>query len=347
MDQISTISQLLKLSESSYRIFDMGRKVTKLVKQDFEKVEQAMVPYPYPVQGQAEIAIVFWQKKSAAPYIWFVKIPLDERGLLNQGARNHFIAIIIEALGNDIGQDPTEKQQELLKNNPYHFTPSQYKLASLNSIVKRDLKQNCSAYYEHCQLYFSGELGFDNWQGIAIQGLCDYAARIDNDANQANLIAALSSLPEPVFNPLCSALENQKLPLELINALINLAQPLLTNNENNGYLANLLRALSGNSEHPAVKTLINDIISNEQRLDLNVLVTISGRCWLAIAEVDSMLLYLEKLVVNVEQTVFNAIFQDLIALPAIRPFLLQCIRQPNRSPQLVSALGQLFSQVKG
>mgnify|MGYP002335783292 FL=1 len=126
MSTIDTISELITLSGSQFRVYDIGRRIDKISKADFEKIEHNQLPYPYPMQGHAHLALAFWQKSSKTPYIWFVKLPLDERGLLNQGARNHFIAIIVEALGSDLTVDPTQKQEELLKNNPYNFTPAQY-----------------------------------------------------------------------------------------------------------------------------------------------------------------------------------------------------------------------------
>ena len=84
MDTISSISELLSLSKSQYRIYDLSRTVTKLSKESFEKIENNQLPYPTPNQGHAHIAIAFCQQNKAAPYLWFVKLPLDERGLLNQ-----------------------------------------------------------------------------------------------------------------------------------------------------------------------------------------------------------------------------------------------------------------------
>lgn len=347
MNNISTISELLKLSGSSYRLYDMGRKVTKISKQDFEKVEQAMQPYPYPIQGNACFAIVFWQHTPATPYIWFVKFPLDERGLLNQGARNHYLAIILEALGSDLTQDPTTKQEELLQANPYNFTPTQYKLAALNAVVKRDLKQKSSEYYEHCQLYLSGKLGWDTWQGVGVQGLCDFAARINTEENSRALAQALPHLPITVFSPLCSALENQILPIALLTQIIEMIENEL-NSDTIDFerLANLVRAISASAENPLVKAVLTEIIKAKQVKDLNVLLTISGRSWLALNDLNSLSLFLEKLVNNVEQNVFMAVFQDLIAIPTIRPSLLQCIRSTHRSEELANAIGKIFAQVK-
>lgn len=162
MTTIATISEFLELSQSQYRIYDVGRKIDKISKANFEKIELNQIPYPFPSQGHAFIALAFWQKNIEQQYLWFVKLPLDERGLLNQGARNHFIAIIVEALGADLTVNPSEQQEKLLSNNPYHFTPSQYKLASLNSIIKCELKQNASDYYKDCQAYIAGKLTWGN-----------------------------------------------------------------------------------------------------------------------------------------------------------------------------------------
>lgn len=348
MDKIATISELLQLSGSSYRIYDLGRKVTKLGKQEFEKVEQAMQPYPMPIQGHACFSIVFWQQTPEQPYIWFVKLPLDERGLLNQGARNHYLAIILEALGNDLGQDPSEKQEQLLKENPYNFKPTQYKLATLNACIKRDLKQKASEYYEHCQLYLSGSIGWDNWQGVGVQGLCDFAARIECPENEQALIKALQHLPEDVFTPLCSALENQSFSIDLLNEFIALGQLELAKDELDQIkLANIIRGMSSNGQHPFLQSFIGDVINNVNVIDLNLLLTISGRTWLALTELEQLTAFLEKLVSIVSQDIFMAVFQDLIALPSIRPLLLQCIRNPQRSGQLGNAIGLIFAQVKG
>ncbi|WP_371372822.1 DUF3549 family protein [Thalassotalea aquiviva] len=347
MNSIATISELLQLSDSSYRIFDLGRTVSKIPKEQFKLIEQAMQPYPFPIQGHAMLAVVFWQKQSLAPYIWFVKMPLDERGLLNQAARNHFIAIILEALGNDLSQDPSAKQEELLKSNPYNFTPSQYKLASLNSIIKRDLKQSASQFYEHAQLYFAGKIGFDSWQGVAIQGISDFAARTEQKDNEAHLIAALDKLPPQVFAPLASALENHKLSYPLIERLLQLGQQELKKAAPDiAYLANILRALSGHADHPKTRDFIN-LVLNSKLNDLNLFITLCGRCWSAFTHSDMLMIFLEKIAATDDFELFAGIFQDMIAIPQVRPTLLQCLRNEQRSEALSKMIGQLFSHVKG
>lgn len=61
------------------------------------------------------------------------------------------------------------------------------------------LKQPASQYYEHAQLYFSGQIGFDNWQSVALQGIADFAYRLNSADNLKHLHAAWPNLPVEVL----------------------------------------------------------------------------------------------------------------------------------------------------
>ena len=289
MTQIPSILELLALSGSQFRLYDIGRKIDKISSDDFDKIEKNQIPYPYPAQGHACIAIAFWQEKTQQSYLWFVKLPLDERGLLNQGARTHFVAIIVEALGSDLSVDPSQQQEELLKNNPYHFTPAQYKLASLNSIINLELKHPASEHYQNCADYFSGKLGWDNWQNIGVQGLADYVSRLSTDNNGDNLINALPHISEQVLTPLCSALENEILSDKIIDALIEKTKEV----KNNQVLrAQLLRALASNCTQAAVEIFIEQLIT-QQELSTDDFITLAARCWLFFSNQKRLMLFLE------------------------------------------------------
>ncbi|MEW6992981.1 DUF3549 family protein [Colwelliaceae bacterium MEBiC 14330] len=338
----ATISELLKLSGSQYRLFDIGRLVSKLPKEQFEKVELNQLPYPTPTQGHACIAIAFWQQQSSQLYLWLLKLPLDERGLLNQGARNHFIAIIIEALGADLTQETSKKQEELLKSNPYLFTPAQYKLASLNSKIKVELKQKPSEYLLPFKQYLNDTVNRHNWQGVGVQGITDFTARIKQDEHCELLINALPSLPEEVLSPLCCALENEQYPVTLIDAVIHTFNDALANEKKRVMAPQLLRALAANSQHIHVKRTIKQLLS-QQELSSEILITLSGRCWQAFEDEKTLACYFEHLL-NDDLTLFANIFKDLVAIPAVRPIALQCIRAQDRSTALAQAIGKLFSQ---
>lgn len=348
MSTISSISELLKLSGSQYRIFDMGRKIDKLSKDNFTKIEANQIPYPFPSQGHAFIAIAFWQKQNSQPYLWFVKLPLDERGLLNLVARDHFIAIIIEALGAELNIVPSEQQEELLKSNPYHFTPAQYKLAYLNSVISTEIKNDSSQFFSGALRYLSGETTWQDWQEVGVQGLNDFAARLSDKQNQEILLNALPHLPKPVLQPLCSALENVKLPVELVDTLIKAFEKINNSDEDNQATQSsfLLRSLASSCEHPHVNSFIHTLIehaaSSKTALSEELAIVLAGRCWQAFNNEQQIMAFFELLVKQQDIEVFQAIFKDLVAIPALRPLIFQCMRSPNRSNELSKAIGMLF-----
>jgi len=350
MDTIDTISQLLQTSNSQFRLYDIGRKIEKISKEQFEKIELNQIPYPTPSQGHACIAIAFWQKKSPQPFLWLLKLPLDECGLLNQGARNHFIAIIIEALGADLTQSVDKDQEELLKNNPYLYTPAQYKLAALNSRIKFELKQKPSEYLSPFLSYITGDNGWDNWQAVGVQGITDFAVRINEETSTEKyselLVNALPHLPNEVLLPLCGALENEVFSVDLINSLINLFKEkckLSAKTEANVQLQQyLLRSLASNCQHVHVKQLVSELLQ-QQYVASELLITLSGRCWLALANSKQLMAFLEHLASSDDQALFNSVFKDLVSIPVIRPIVFQCMRAPERSAALSKVIGQLFN----
>ena len=339
---IATISELLTLSDSQYHIYDLGRRVDKVSKEQFKQIELNQLAYPYPSKGQAFIAIAFWQKMPSQPFLWFIKIPLDECGLLNQAARDHFLAIIIEALGSNIAVDPSEKQEQLLKSNPYHFTPSQYKLAALNSKLKLQLKQKSSEHLPLFLQYITGNLTWGDWQNIGVQGISDFAVRINQEGNTKLLIKALPHIATEVLLPLCSALENEPLTVELINSIINAYFEAEDKDNSLEIQLHLLRALSSSCHQPHVNDFIKKLLKNEN-LSEDILITLSGRCWLLWQKPEMLMSYLEYLVQIKNQPLFSIIFKDLVGIPTIRPNIFICMRKPERSNELAQAIGLLLT----
>jgi len=339
MTTISSISELLTLSGSQYRIFDVGRKIDKISKETFYKIEHNHVPYPYPIQSHACFAVVFWQKESSQPFIWFIKCPLDEKGLLNLVARDHYIAIIIEALGSNITDTPSDKQEELLKNNPYHFTPAQYKLAALNSMVNAELKREMSQYYALFEQYVSGDMGWDNWHNIGVQGINDFATQISQPNNAKILADSLPKLPEQVLKPLCIALESHTLPLVIINAVLKLLQNDDTSIDSKHHL---LRSLSSTSTHPLVEQYIVSLLTLLNEISINDLILYSGRLWTVLENKQTLLSYFEAVAQKKDIALFVELFKDLVAMPNIRPIVFQVMRAPERSHALALAIGHVM-----
>lgn len=345
-DQFSTIYQLLDASNTQYRIFDLGRRVQKISQDDFKDFETTAKPYPYPLQQKAWFAILFWDKqRSTEHFLWFLNFKLDEQGKLIQATRSHFIAMIIEILGTQLtNNDNSNGQQEKLDNNPYTFKPDQTKLAALNAQIKSQMNQPASIYYEHAQSYLKGTLGWQDWQSVGIQGLADFAARIDTPENLSSLLGAINHLPEPVETQLCSLLEHSNIPTSAAEALYTKAQQALTAH-NKTTLVNCLRALSNSKAVKIRQQLLGEILASDFAIDPEMLMVITARCWLDLQDEFLRTEFLEKLAAaSPDQQLFQGLVADLVAIPAIRPHILQSFRATDRSATLATAIGHLFGQ---
>lgn len=340
-EQIATLGQLLDAAGTTWRVFDIGRHITKLDKKQFAAIEQTQIPYPYPLAGHAWLAIQFWDvSASKEPYVWFLKLPLDEQSRLVSASRDHFANMVIEALGTEITGENADGK---LDNNPYVFTPNANKLAAFNALVKRLLKQPASQYYEYAQLYFSGQLGFDNWQALAVQGIADFATRLDHDNNQANLQQAWANLPAEVLNPLSAMLEHVEINTALAQQLTDYGLEAIKNQDSLALTA-ALRSLSNASAQGLTAKLVDACLDSELNTHQDILLTIAGRCFSHLEEPERLHKYMNCCAHHTEvEELFVSVFADLVAIPTLRPHLLALIRQENRSETLSRAIGRLFS----
>lgn len=340
-EQIATLGQLLDGAGTQWRAFDIGRRITKIDKKQFNAIEQAQIPYPYPLAGHAWIAIQFWDSSaSKEPYVWFLKFPVDEQSKLVCASRDHFANMVIEALGNDLTGEQADGK---LDNNPYVFTPNANKLAAFNSLLKTLLKQPASQYYEYAQLYFSAKLGFDNWQSVAIQGIADYALRLENDSNLTNLKDAWGQLPAEVLQPLSAMLEHVNIPVSLTEQLSQHAKDAIDEHDSLALVC-ALRAMSNSQAQGLTGQIVDSVLASKLATDSDVLLTIAGRCYSLLEDPQRLHIFMDNCAHHQEiDTLFPSIFADLVAIPAVRPHLLGLLRKENRSETLARAIGRLFS----
>lgn len=340
-EHIATLGQLLDGAGTQWRAFDIGRHITKLDKQQFLAVEQAQVPYPYPLAGHAWLAIQFWDSKaSKEPYVWFLKFPLDEQSKLVSASRDHFADMVIQALGTEITGEQADGK---LDNNPYVFTPNANKLAAFNAQVKVLLKQPASQYYEHAQLYFTGQIGFDNWQSVALQGIADFAYRLNSADNLKYLNAAWPKLPVEVLQPLSAMLEHIEIPPMLSELLLSYGQTSLSNNDVVAASA-ALRAISSGQATGLSAQLVDCALESTLGQDSDILLTIAGRCFKQLEEPQRLHVFMDNCAHHEKiAELFPSIFADLVAIPTIRPHLLALLRKENRGETLARAIGRLFS----
>lgn len=340
MTEITTLTQFLTQSNSQFQVYEMGRRVQQITLLDFEQIENLTQPYPSPIQGHAHFAILFWNE-SEQHFIWFLKLPLDERGLLSPAPRTQFIKMVVEALGQDLTQPISQQQQDKLNNHPFAFKPSIEKLAVFNALVRYQLGQPVSNQYEFVQQYLSGEEVSERWQEVGLQGLADLCTRFDQLDHLELLINTISTSTNTITSEvkiaLCQLLEHIALPKRLSTALFH--QFLQTTPPLKHYY---LRALASDNSlsQQAIATLDKQNMLNEETL-----IIIAARNYMALIDEATRTCYLESLAKQ-PQTFFNQIFADLVAIPAIRVHLLASLRTPKRSEQLATAIGGLFKTTK-
>ncbi|EIV8503310.1 DUF3549 family protein [Vibrio parahaemolyticus] len=345
MENIQTLTQLLKNSHCEYQIFDLGRRIKTINSQLFADVEKGLCPYPYPMQRKAHLAIAYWNEQKQ-PWIWFLKFELDERGLLKQSDIGNFIKYVVEAMGTRLSEEMSEEQQQKLSNNPYTFKPSEDKMAVFHSQVRANLALPTSQYYEHTQHYFTGGLGWENWQTVGLQGITDIAARLGKEQNAVTLRKALNHLPNEPLYALLGALEHVNLQERLAQRIAEKAQQEIHSTEPDLFLLSALtRALAGAPTEVSLPVL-EAILQSPRLSHQEVLIGIAGRAWHLLSDAKIAEQFLLRLAQTGNQTLFNQLFADLVMLPELRMVLLPLLHS-SPSEELATALIKLQQATKG
>ncbi|MEO2266668.1 DUF3549 family protein [Pseudoalteromonas sp. YIC-656] len=339
---IATLAELLDAAGTTWRVYDIGRRVQKIDKATFADIESTTRPYPYPLAQHALLAIQFWDPKaSTEPYVWFLKLPLDEQSKLVAASRDHFANMVLEAIGTQLLG--SEEEQSKLDNNPYVFTPNANKRAAFNAQIKVELHQGASQYYEHTQLYMSGKLGWHQWQSIAVQGLADFAARLEHADNEVALLNAWDNLPAQVRQPLAAQLENIPVSTAVAEKLAQAVKNSIAQTDKISLIDNL-RALSCTSAVGIGAQAVDAVLASPLAIDADICQVIAGRLWQHLQSPERLATFMENSarVVN-EQPIFASIFADLVAIDTLRPHVLGMLRSEERSEHLSRAIGSLFS----
>jgi hypothetical protein len=350
MQAIYTISDFLQQSGNRFRIFDLGRRIVEVPVNDFLAFEKLERPWPYPLQRHAWLGITFWQSpeqsgqtsaQEAEQAIWFLRLPLDEQAKLMQVARDGFLRRLLEIAGAKLDPD-TPEPPNIMEDNPLVFRPREDRLAVFNARAAKALGLPASKYYQHARDYLQGEMGFDQWAFVGLQGLADFAMRLDEADNAAVLDKAIAGLPEEVLIPLCHALENVSLPGNVLKAL----QARLQGEPSLALQAAVCRGVSFADTAQRHQILLQ-LLDGKQGNEVELLAAIAARAWDSLNDEQTCLLFLERLAENSHgQEVFNEMLADLMFIPGMREPLFAGLRNPKRSEKLSQAIDGLFAALQ-
>ena len=348
--QITTLSEFLNHSGAKYRVFDMGRRVAKLCSDQFFNFESAQQAYPYPLQKSALFGVIFWSPTLPDKhYIWFLKFPLDEQGLLIQAARDEFLAMLLERVGKRIlAATGSETIEDVLKDSPYTFTPLEEKLAAFNSKVNKSLGRQPSSYYHNALDYFIGDKDLNDWQSLAIQGVADVAERLNEGEETQRLIEALPKLPERPFMVLCSFMEHVEPTVGIVEALSQQIEYELQQKEPNiEKICSCLRAASNSSARALLKQMVIKILKDDCSKKIEILAIISGRSWQLLENSQICKLFVERLAENdAGYSGFSQVLADALFMPGLRKHIMKALGSPKCSDNLSKRADEMFGQVR-
>ncbi len=344
MANVTTISSFLSKGGAQFRWFEMGRRVQELSDSQVLEFEEGRSPYPFPLLRQAWLGLLFWQPdQPEKQQVWFLKLPLDEQGLLNMVARDDFLRRIIDQFGEQVGDHQEGSNKEA--HNPHSFKPSQERLAMFHALASKAMNLPVSSYYEHAQSYFSGALEWDQWRFVGFQGIAELVVRLDEDDNASTLPDVIAQLPIEPLSALCACLENRPVPVAVAKALISrFADD--RHSVSPELLADLIRGVSQAVAPGLRDALLEKALNSDHATHSEVLGAIVNRAWLGLKDENLRGLFLESLADNsVGQGFFDEAMLDLVFLPEMRGPLLASLRNPNRSDELAHAMGAWFKTI--
>ena len=337
MNQISSISEFLLHAQTEYSVFDMGRTIRATDTQTFLDIENASIVAPYPRQQHAWFGIVFYSRQlSREQYIWFVKLPIDEQGLVITATRNHFLQIITDALGAQLERN--KEAQGRLPENPYTFVPNQQQLSDFNSISRTALNFPPSEYYAAALRYFT-QPNMYNWQEVALQGIADVAASVRRKDGAQLIINHMQTVAPQVQQALTSSLENQAIDKHVSQHLIDWAEQQFDDPLKVQWM---LRALSQSIAKTLVQRTIQRVLDSEHGTNADIMLLIAARHWQFLTDETVLRQYINQLAAIDTELCAN-LYSDLVQLPDIRQHMLAVIRWPDKSPALTQVIGHLFS----
>ncbi len=212
--------------------------------------------------------------------------------------------------------------------------------------------QDC--LYKNAQGCLAGSNGFQNWHKLGFQGFADIAARLDerykntSKTNEQLVNEAIAHLPMEAYQVLAACLENHSVSKQTTQVIYRRLITELEKNHKSAALTQLclssIRASAQSSDKHLQTQLLSAVLKSAIKTDIEVLATISGRCWPLISHTKILPAFLEALAIaDIHHTgAFSAILSDLMFIPGIRDTILPAFRLPNRSVQLTQAIGTLF-----
>ncbi len=297
LSNIQTLSHFLSTTNHAFRVFDMGCRLSKLSAQQFSQFEQCHIPYPSPWLKHAWLGFLLWRPKQfsrqekntpTTPIVWFLKLPLDEQGMLIQTSRDAFLEQRLALIHAQMSGVPAVDIEAKLPASELAFTPDQESMAAFHAHSRIVLQQPASEYYQPVVDYFVDLSAIKNvqegaqekaprWQHLGVQGFADLTMRLaKNKPLTAQVAQMVKHLPLPVLSSLAMQCENVPIPASLFRAFLARGQQATDYHEK----IVCLRAISLAPNQPTRKVWLADLLQwpAGETATLELLATIASKC---------------------------------------------------------------------
>ena len=345
MDLTRYLSEL----EGQYRIFDVGRRIRKLDKSQFQQFESQDIPYPFPYLQHAWLALFITQKGQLGnETLWFLKWPLDEQGKLIPYVRDDLVGRLMALDKQPKVRDSS--MEDPLKDNPFSFNPDDIRRANLHSLIQAQMHRKPTEHYDVVVNFLqAGTLNaqhLSEWQHLGMQGISDVASRLDN--HKSSLVHCLPKMPSEVYLAFAQCLEHQTIPHDIAQAVSTRLEKDLKDADQVVAVEAGMRIIgSCHSDALRIQTW-KSWLNSPYKEQVAVMLTFATRNYDDLAfipeHIEEFLVSLANLNGNFNS--FIKIVGDLLYLPGIRNLLLTVLRKPNRPEILALALQALLDSKK-
>jgi hypothetical protein len=345
MDLTRYLSEL----DGQYRIFDVGRRIRKLDKNQFQHFESQDIPYPFPYLQHAWLALFITQKGQLGnETLWFLKWPLDEQGKLIPYVRDDLVGRLMALDKQPKVRDSS--MEDPLKDNPFSFNPDDIRRANLHSLIQAQMHRKPSEHYDAVVNFLqAGTLNpqhLSEWQHLGMQGISDVASRLES--HKSSLAHCLARMPSEVYLAFAQCLEHQIIPHDIAQAVsVRLNKDLQQDDQVVAVEAGMRIIGSCHSDELRINTW-KAWLNSTYKDQVAVMLTFATRNYDDLAfipeHIEEFLVSLANLNGNFNS--FIKIVGDLLYLPGTRNLLLNVLRNENRPEILAQALQALLDSKK-
>lgn len=330
-----SLSGFLEMTEANYRLFDLGTVLRKLPSNTLKSLDEGE-PYPFPYLGYGWLVIFLWNNDlSDQNSLWFMKMPLDEQGIVSAAAHSDLVNRFYKSLQTS----DAKERQRLLTDHPYQFSPAPEKMAALHATATQVLGLPPSDYYAFAQDALTGKTHNPDWATLGLQGVADVVQRSD-DAQIIALSERVSGLESMAQLALLQQFEHRALPTKTLENLVRWAEQ---NKTQEAIVVSVLRACSQSAAYRLLEPLVESMVESHDTT-LEALLTILTR-YPAFLDNDVLAIkLLDQLGQRTDADGFARIMTNLTMQTGMRDIVMRTLGSPHLTETLANALSRLIQQ---